>query len=63
MIIIIIKRIVNSLKLLLIKELSKGLIEIAYALNHSKDLKDLFVDLIELVSDIYFNNYCLKKER
>jgi len=31
------------------KDLSKGLIEIAYALNHSKDLKDLFVDLIELV--------------
>lgn len=30
------------------KELSKGLIEIAYALNHSKDMKDLFVDLIEL---------------
>ncbi len=31
------------------KELSKGLIDIAYALNHSKDLKDLFVDLIEMV--------------
>lgn len=32
------------------KDLSKGLIEIAYALNHSKDMRDLFVDLIELVS-------------
>ena len=31
------------------KDLSKGLIEIAYALNHSKDMRDLFVDLIELV--------------
>lgn len=31
----------------LFKELSKALVEIAYALNHSKDMKDLFYDLEE----------------
>lgn len=31
------------------KDLTKSLIEIAYALNHNKDMKDLFVDLIEQV--------------
>jgi hypothetical protein len=31
----------------LFKDLSKALIDIAYALNHSKDMKDIFVDLFE----------------
>ncbi len=29
------------------KDLSKALIDIAYALNHSKDMKEIFVDLVE----------------
>ena len=31
------------------KDLSRSLIDIAYALNHSKDMKDLFFDLVEQV--------------
>lgn len=44
------------------KELSKGLIEIAYALNHSKDLKGLFVDLIELFIEPCRENDLSKNE-
>lgn len=32
-----------------IKELSRALMDIAYALNHSKDMRDLFYDLEEKV--------------
>jgi hypothetical protein len=34
---------------LIFKDLSKGLIEIAYSLNHSKDMRDIFVDLLEKI--------------
>lgn len=35
------------------KELSKALMDIAYALNHSKDMRDLFYDLEENVISIF----------
>lgn len=44
------------------KDLSKGLIEIAYALNHSKDMRDLFVDLIELFIEPCRENDLSKNE-
>lgn len=31
------------------KDFSRSLIDIAYSLNHSKDMKDLFYDLVERV--------------
>ena len=34
------------------KDLSRSLIDIAYALNHIKDMKDLFFDLVEQVIKI-----------
>jgi len=40
------------------QDLSKAIIDIAYALNHSKDMKDLFVDLSEAV--IFFTFYFTK---
>lgn len=44
------------------KDLTKALIEIAYALNHSKDMKDLFVDLIEQFVEPCKENEWTKKE-
>lgn len=44
------------------KDLTKSLIDIAYALNHNKDMKDLFVDLIEQFIEPCKENEWTKKE-
>jgi len=38
------------LSVCLCQSLSKGLVSIASSLNHSKELRDFFVDLLETVS-------------
>lgn len=55
------------------KDLSRSLIDIAYSLNHSKDMKDLFFDLVERLIEpckeskiikneikIFLDEYCKK---